>query len=460
MIRPALLATAAIAALALTPRTAAAQCAPDPVANGGSVTCTNVDADGFTSSSTGISVTVVPGASVTGVGGNDALRLNGAGTTVTNSGEVDGSDEGIDIRGANGSITNEGTGTITGDDRGIDADEVSGITITNRGTITGEDSDAVRLGDDGTVTNAAGATISGADEAIQAGDDFTLDNDGTIEADDEGIEAGDGATFTNTGTITAVDDAIQTNALVSITNSGTVSSSANDAIDIDNGSVVNLGTIIGLDGGEDGIDFDPAVDSTIVSTVANAGGAVIEGAIGINTDPANLSSQAVTNNGRITGRSGVAMALGAGEDNVFTQKDGIFEGLVDLGADDDLLWLDGDQAALVGGGALFDGGEGTDTLVTYGLGFDDIVAVAFLSGFGPSAYTVTTRNSDTTLSLVRLLNFENLLLNPQGEVYALADLVAPVPLPASGALLVGGLGALALARRRARHQARRASATN
>jgi hypothetical protein len=423
---------------------ARAACTPDGVANNGVVTCTGDDTNGFTSSATGITVNVQSTATVTRGGGNDALRLNGAGNTVNNSGTVDGTDEGIDIRGANGTITNATTGLIRGADRGIDSDGVNGLTITNNGTITGTGSDAIRAANGITITNNLGATITGGDEGVQVLSGLTLTNHGTIDAADEGIEATDNATFVNTGTIKAVDDAIQSDDNTSITNSGLIESSSNDGIDIDTGSVVNTG-IIRATAGEDGIDFDPDA-ANVVSTVDNRAGGLISGHIGINVDDANDRAQAITNAGTIRGLGGTALYLEDGNDSLTLLGTGIVDGLADFGAGTDIFALSGLQASLVGGGGLFDGGLDLDTLM-FEVSLQYLVSIVE-DGLVPGALSLSFRNADDALSTVRVTNFEMFAFSD--GTYDKAAVLAAVPLPASALLLGGALAGLAGLRRRRR----------
>jgi hypothetical protein len=437
--------TAALAALTWLPAAVAAQCLPDPAANGGTVTCAANDANGFSSSATPLTVNVNAGVTVSN--GGDALRLNGAGTTVNNSGALNGGDEGIDIRGADGLIANAVGATITGADRGIDADGVGGLTVQNSGTVTGTGSDALRAGNGLTVTNTVGAVIDGGDEGIQTLADFTLTNDGRIEAADEGIEATDNAQITNTATgeIVGVDDAIQLDDNASIFNRGLIESAANDGIDIDSGSVENHGIIRSLSA-EDGIDFDP--ESAGNGSVINAAGGLIEGQIGINVDLLNDRNQIIENRGTIRGLSGVAFFLEDGDDSLALYKGGIIDGTGDFGAGEDLLSLVGAQDSRVGGGSLFDGGADDDILALHGISFDDVVEILALPAIDPAAFRISFKDVMGSLAVLDVVRFEFLQFTPGGPLVQIAAKAAVVPLPASFLLLGAGLGGLVLLRRR------------
>ncbi len=438
MSRSLLLVSAAFGALALIPSAAMAQCTPDNPSSGQTVTCAADDADGLSDGSNNVTVNVNAGVTVSSDPGEDAFNLDGNANTVNNNGIIDGDDEGVQFEGAGSAVNNFAGASITGGDRGIDADAVANITVNNAGSITGTGSDAIRVGDGAAITNEATGTISGGDEAVQAGNNLTLVNHGVMTAADEGIEADNNATLTNTGTISSADDAFQSNANAMITNSGLIESSANDAIDIDNGTVINTGTIRAQVGGEDGIDFDPAVDTTIVSVVDNRAGALIEGEIGVNVDPANDSAQSIINRGAITGRSGVALFLEDGNDSLTLFASGVLNGTSDFGAGEDTLILSGVQAALVGGGSLFDGGADADT-VMFDFASANAISIVMMSAIAPEAFALNFLNGDGSTSSVLLANFEFFAFT-EGTLDFDA-LAAAVPLPAS-ALLFGGALAL------------------
>lgn len=255
--------------------------------------------------------------------------LDDATLTVQTGAVITGADQAFEFDDDN-NFTN--FGTLTGqNDHGMQGD--NGNTVINHGTITALGGDGVNIDNDGVVENYG--TIRGMDDGVQLEDNATVINHATgeIYADDEGVNINnDDATLTNAGLIEAGDDAVNAARNATITNSGIIRSIGGDqdGIDLDSGTIVNSGTILAV-GTQDAIDFDPSSDA---STITNNG--LIEGHIGINTDPADTGAQTVFNSGTITGRGGLAMDLGAGEDSLEIAG-GTINGAVELGAGTDSL---------------------------------------------------------------------------------------------------------------------------
>ena len=284
-------------ALSLTPAAPAwADCGPPAF---GFAVCTGTDADGFDAEAEpeGLVLEIRPDAVVSAPG--DAIAL-GDGARVLNAGAIDGGEDAVT---GEIDLSVENAGTIGAADDAIDADDSDGLSVVNTGLVTAEDK-AITAGD------GAGAF---------------LDNAGSIEAGDEGFEAGDDATVLNGagGTIVAVEDAVQVGRGAFVSNDGTIGSTGpeGDGIDIDDGTILNEGTIRAA--GAAGIDFDgEGPDGGLVGEAVVDNGGLIEGAVGIQVetgsaeDAANTAAQSVFNEGTIRGTSGLAIDLGAGDDLV------------------------------------------------------------------------------------------------------------------------------------------------
>lgn len=369
-------------------------------------------------------------------------------------GEVGEGQDAIDVSdGENVTITNSGMIVARAEDRrAIDGDD--GVTITNSGTITAHGR-AINLEDDATITNEAGGiiTTTGDNDTIQTGDNLTLVNAGTISNegfDTKIVDAGDNLTVTNSGLITSdwkgvegegnftltntatgrivstmdeaveadgpgltvvndgeiiapMDDAIDGGADVMITNNGLVQGGENDAIELDNGMIVNSGIIesLGSDPEGDfsdpglanreldaGIDFDGLDDAgaNMDGTVMNMAGGIIRGDIGLNASSGNfvddgeggsepgsapnLGDQTVVNFGTITanatnpvtGRMD-AVLLSFGDDEFQQWSGAAVNGWIDLEAGDDTFILEGASSSVTGG---ISGGTGDDTAILAG----------------------------------------------------------------------------------------------
>jgi fibronectin-binding autotransporter adhesin len=445
--RALLLTSATGGLLALTGVLSPALADCEPV--GTTVTCAADDTDGFKSDESGLTITIDSGVTVTGPG-----KV----IDVTN-----------DI-----TFTNNGTATGAGGDV-VEAD--NGFTGTNNGTISStapiaDERKAVQFGNDGSFTNAAGASVTSNEEGIDAGDRATITNEGTITSFDRSIDAGADAVILNTGTIN--DDVLNPAELAIILNTGTMTSLAGDVIDVDSGTITNEGTMLTRSDDEAAIDFDASLYD---ATIANEAGAVIEGGTGImvelggGEDPANLRGQHVTNAGRITGRAGTALNLGAGEDSLTLLDGGVIEGVADFGADADRFVMDGTMGTIVGQALIpgapvafvatfgvpaapmpfFNGGAGQDTVV-----FDALVTLADILGISAfddgtnAGLALDFRNGSGSASQLRFIDFERFEI--AGGLYRIDNgELTPVPLPASLPLMAAVMGVLGWgARRRAR----------
>ncbi|WP_102959025.1 autotransporter domain-containing protein [Mangrovicella endophytica] len=159
-----------------------AACAPDPVGNGGTVSCTGTDTNGFQTTSSGVSLTVTSGAVVQGPARFDGPIELGSGATLVNNGTID--------------ANLASTAVFAGPD----------ATVTNNGTITAPAGQGLTL-QGGSFVNSAGAVIditAGTNEGtsgVLLGNGGSIRNEGEIYVSGDNVATGligsGGATVTN-----------------------------------------------------------------------------------------------------------------------------------------------------------------------------------------------------------------------------------------------------------------------
>jgi hypothetical protein len=233
--------------------------------------------------------------------GGTGVQIGSGGSTVNNSGFIQGYVRGLYIQGA-GYVTNSGQILSTGNGANAAAELTGGGSLSNSGTIFNSAStgDGVRIDSPGaTVTNSG--LIEGAAEAVgmqQAGIVFntttgiirstsntgdavfqghgggTLTNQGTIITNTTGgngvLINGTGSTIDNSGLIQAYDYGVTLQAAGFITNTGTILSTGGNgraAVGIlGNSTLVNHGSIISSLFAQSGVQINGAGD-----TVTNSG---------------------------------------------------------------------------------------------------------------------------------------------------------------------------------------------
>jgi uncharacterized protein with beta-barrel porin domain len=267
------IAAAALLAVLMGSEGAQALCTPPSPVNNAAVTCTGTTTDqngnvGYgTGADHGNTITVTPGASVTG--SNTGIFFNTG--TILNSGAITGTTN-------NGVFAN------------------SALTLTNSGTVSAAAAAVVSLGT-ATVTNSG--TITGS-SGVNGQTALTLTNTGTISATASAVITNLTATVTNSGTISAGTNGISA-FTATVTNSGTISTGQFGVL-ATTATVTNTGIISGAQAGIRGNTLN----------VTNSG--TITGATGI----LNLLSPAdsVTNSGTIVGTGGTAIQLSTSADTL------------------------------------------------------------------------------------------------------------------------------------------------
>lgn len=286
LVRGAALVLTAAAPLALSTNSALAVCTETAVGSG-IFACTGADVATLTpTSAVGgdlVVTTTAPFSVITGAG--DAFVLSNA-----------GGDVGISFTDSNASTV------ITGFSRGIDANNngTGALSIETSGSVTGLNFGGIDA------TNAASATNLSI--TVNAGSVITGNSKG-IDADNNGTGA---LSIVTSGSVTGlINDGIEaTNAAsatnLSITvNAGSVVTGNLDGIDADNnGTGTSMITINGTVSGatSEGIDFDDSTASGAVTIIVGETGVVTSGtndAIATNSD--GVGDQTVNINGRLVG---------------------------------------------------------------------------------------------------------------------------------------------------------------
>lgn len=314
----------------------------------------------------------------------DGLRFQD-GSVVTNGGTISASDDGLDGQDSN-TITNNGTITSAGSGSSANNNSIEvqdNNTVTNNGTLISAD-DVIDAGDTNTLVNSATGIINAGDDGFDIGDGNSVTNRGTITATDRGIQAGDDLTAINSGTITAGDDGIlgQDNGFVD--NSGTVTTTSggtgNVAVALNNGTVINSGT---LDGGI-GIQFATGMGTVISSgAITGRAGTALDFALGAFDDQATLQTGSTTTgnillkggNDTLTSDGGIVgdILADTGDDSATFTSNSTTVGQILMGDGSDLVTFSGGDFS---GVTLFDGGDDTGLAD----GFVDVLTFTGTSG--------------------------------------------------------------------------------
>jgi hypothetical protein len=436
-----LLTTASAALISGYAGTAQADCDTVTPGAGDTVTCDADDTRAIINTDENdedITVILEDGVSVDVSG--DAIKISGDGAefNIGTGAQLTGSDEALVLE-DKADVFN--LGAIEGGDRAIDADDK--LEVYNG------------VNKDFSVFDTT-ASITGTREPIKADNDLKVVNYGIITSTEgEGIDADKDADILNYGIIQAFDDAIKVDeGGAVITNYGTIrntqqqsdfdddaSLEAQDAIDIDSGTINNMAGGEILSPFNAAIDFDPGDAASVIN---NAG--LIKGTLAVTTDVADTQSQTVVNTGAgvLEGTSGTALSLGLGDDTLDMQGGKLIGG-ADFGAGEDAMTFDAayianELAAVYADFGLLHGGLDDDTATFAGVTFGDV------SVSGVNGDMLSLSFFGATLELQ---SWESFVFDDGVQDFASVAALAPVPLPAGVVLMGSGLVLCgALSRRR------------
>tara|TARA_R110002049_G_C9138434_1_gene559428 strand:+ start:260 stop:2392 length:2133 start_codon:yes stop_codon:yes gene_type:complete len=219
-----------------------ADCTPDPVASGGTVTCTAVDADGFSSAEDTVTLDIDVAATVNGVLGA-AISLQGTNAQVNNNGQVataTANTGGILLRGTGGRINLGAGASIT----------TSGAGLGSYGINVEADGARIDLAANSSISASSGVAIAlAADNAvIDIGANVTIDTFGrfghsilALNRSGFTVNVAEGAVLTTQGQDARGIDLQSSNAIVNlngavVTNGGQFPAGSGDG---------SIGVIIG-----------------------------------------------------------------------------------------------------------------------------------------------------------------------------------------------------------------------
>ena len=322
------------------------------VTNAGAIVGTGEYGIGIIASKGG-TIANLAGGTISGAYGG--LFSNSSATTVTNAGTISGTGlpgyftAGVSLF-AGGSVTNYGSGTISGVNAGVYG---VGASVTNFGSITSSNGAGVSLLGGGSVTNQTGGVITGADVGVYVvGGSSTVTNAGAITSSN-----GVGVLLAGGGSVSNQTGGVITGATVGVYVAGASS------------TVTNAGTISGHG------TYGAGVELSVGGTVINNAGGTITGAQGIYSESGAVT---VTNAGVIsgTGNYGVGVNLFGG--GVVTNQtggviSGTSEGVFVYGASPSVITNAGSISGtnvgvvLIGGGTVTNTTGGTITGKLYGV---------------------------------------------------------------------------------------------
>lgn len=254
----------------------------------------------------------------------DAVRpgeggvVNNYGTIASNSLAADPSDDGVDLQGHSATVNNFTDGSISGARHGITSDV--GVTVTNAAgaSITGRNGSGVGSDGTGSVTNHG--TITGAVDGVAA------------EGDGDGVDIDFAATILNYGVIQGTGAAG--------TKEDEILPNSSEGIAAGGGLIENYAGAL-ISGAHNGILIDDSNSGGAgeAVTILNAG--TIQGLDGYAIRLVGDRDDEITNGGVISASNGNAVDMGGGNDRLNLQTGSAITGSIDGGAGTDGLHLSG-----------------------------------------------------------------------------------------------------------------------
>ena len=321
-----------IVMLAAVASPAAAQCVPTTTPTSGTtVTCSGTSTTPVVAvtGSTGVTINVNPGASVSGshvtavpfpvLGVDQSSTITNNGTVNLSGGAGSGTNRGAAMLGnTNSNSLTNGTGatiSTTGAFNDGMAANGSGNTLTNNGTITT------------TGPNAYGMSAAWGQTNVGQLNN-TLINTGSVSTSGSSARAasilGGSGTINNSGALSTT---------------GTGSTGA--YLQGNNDQLINSGSINVSGAGSFAVDSN-TVSSSFVASIQNTGSIISANGTGIRTLNGNTT---ITNAGTITGGGGTAISMGNGNDSLVLQTGSVINGTADGGAGTNTVTLQGTGTA-------------------------------------------------------------------------------------------------------------------
>lgn len=344
--------------------------------------------------------------------------VNNWGIITAEAGAVAGGDA-IDFQGdAGGTVNNHAGGLIEGAKHAVTGER--GITIVNDGTMIGRNGSAINIDNEGSEAERVSiinrGVMQGRSAALADSDGDAIDVDGLLDLINSGSVEGLGASGSKDGEPNVSEAISMGGGSIVNEESGRIYGYGR-AIQVDDSSnqnalgatlIVNRGLIQGDGNGPENVSAEDAArfdlrGNEAINLIGNHDDELINASTGRIVGGVGMGggSDKLANSGAIIATGGSAIDMGDGDDHLMLHVGATVEGLIRMGAGNDLVTVtssadfeidagEGDDQIFLGGGAdhvlggagndtiyagagndVIDGGEGDDTL--HGEDGDDII---------------------------------------------------------------------------------------